>query len=249
MGVVAIQPLIPIPEAASYGIAVLVTYGLSSASLASYARLLPGLRRRRFVEVHLGILAVVVAWGFLVVGQGRLLPGGGGPSGWGLSILIGLGIGPGSWWCDHKILRWFASRRRVRAGISGRSGHPGEARPPYTRSLFGSGEAEPRPWELAGVAVLEELVYRGFLVSACFLLPGGVLTGMALTGVCLAFAFSHAQFGLEHVVSKISLSALALGAVLVTHSVIPAVLGHVAFNLITSRTQRIVPQRVSYGPL
>ena len=88
---------------------------------------------------------------------------------------------------------------------------------------------------MAAVAVLEELIYRGFLVRSAFLLPALPLAAGAIVGIVLIFALAHLQFGWEHVMAKLPLSALAMVAVVLLGTVLPAVVAHVLFNVKLAR--------------
>ncbi|MBM7480926.1 CPBP family intramembrane glutamic endopeptidase [Oerskovia jenensis] len=90
-----------------------------------------------------------------------------------------------------------------------------------------------RPWslpELAGVAVLEEVLYRGVVVFAALALDDPASSiGLVLTSAVL-FGLSHDTFGTRHVVLKcvhagaLSISVLAAGTLL------PAVVAHLTLN-------------------
>jgi membrane protease YdiL (CAAX protease family) len=91
---------------------------------------------------------------------------------------------------------------------------------------------------LVVVAILEELIYRGFLVKACFLLPNPALIVAANIGCLAFFSLGHIRFGWVHVLAKTPLGILALGITLLAGTVLPAMLLHAAFNLSAWKTLR-----------
>jgi hypothetical protein len=247
-----------IPEAGSYGIAILVVLGLGSSALAAdlRARWFVGTRVRIF-HVYSAVLAFTSLWGLLVLDTSRLL--GTSVLAWGLALPVGLAAGAIAKWSDRAILRSISRRSvlRRRRGYQGRTTAASTARSgprpsratsvpfagqPATRrelSLHRVGQRFERAFTLhdAGVwpyvvaAALEEVVYRGFLVGVCFLLPGTVLIAFALAGTVVAFALTHIWFGWEHVAAKLPLGAATLVAALVLGTALPAIVAHVVFNV------------------
>jgi hypothetical protein len=88
-----------------------------------------------------------------------------------------------------------------------------------------------RCWSLIVAASLEELVYRGWLIEACRLLPERGLREGAMVLSVVAFAFLHLDFGWAHVLAKGTLGSIALLGVLTTGSVVTAMVVHVWFNV------------------
>jgi membrane protease YdiL (CAAX protease family) len=83
--------------------------------------------------------------------------------------------------------------------------------------------------KLLAVAGAEEFVYRGVLTSACFALPRPALSaGLALTTAL--FPLHHVRFGFRQALAKVPLSVVALACVLVSHSLLPAIIAHCVFN-------------------
>lgn len=109
---------------------------------------------------------------------------------------------------------------------------PGIART-YGRWAAPQRAAVLRPWslpELVGVAVLEEVLYRGVVVSAALALDDLASSiGLVLTSAVL-FGLSHDAFGTRHVVLK-SVHAGALSiSVLAAGTLLPAVVAHLTLN-------------------
>jgi membrane protease YdiL (CAAX protease family) len=68
-------------------------------------------------------------------------------------------------------------------------------------------------------------------------LPRDVVpVGLALTAAL--FSLCHARFGWRQVAAKTPLSVAALACVLVSHSLLPALIAHGAFNVDTWRERR-----------
>jgi hypothetical protein len=248
-----------IPEADSYGIAILVVYSLSAGSLAVHihSRLLAG-KRSSFWTVYNCILAFTVAWGFLLFQPGQIL--GNSLTAWILSIPTGIVAGWMAGWAERAIIRGISRRQLVLANRSDPNGSSNtvwrarRTRLDHVRSApttagrgakrrdiglhkgpqsfqLSPAELQFGFWPIMVASVLEELVYRGFLVQVCFLLPNRFLIVMALAGTLLVFALSHIQFGWLHVLAMSPLSALALVAVLSFGTVLPAVVAHIIFNI------------------
>jgi hypothetical protein len=241
-----------IPEAGTYGVAILVVYGLSSFSLASeiWMRWMVG-RGVSILYVYAAALAGCVAWGLVVLEPDPVTSAS--PIACALSMPIGLAIGHLAGRCDRAVIR-HVNRRTIRHPVDHRQG---SRRPPRVTgrpvravpvSISGSLAQRrsaglhrvrpPRPedqvpgrGEVVAVAALEELVYRGVLVSACFLLPGSMYVALALAGLIVAFALPHVWFGWAHVLAKLPLSALTMAAALSLSTVLPAVIGHIVFNI------------------
>ena len=247
-----------IPEADSYGVAILVVLGLGSSALAAdlRARWFGGTRVKIF-HVYAAVLAFTGLWGLLVLETSRLL--GTSALAWGLSLPVGLAAAAVARWGDRAILRFLKRRSLLRhrrhdrsrpaVASAGRSG----PRPTRVTSVPFAGQPAQRRelsqhrvgqrferaftqhdagvWPFVFAAALEEVVYRGFLVGVCFLLPGTALIALALAGTVVAFALTHVWFGWEHVAAKGPLGAATLVAALVLGTVLPAVVAHVAFNV------------------
>ena len=246
-----------IPEAESYGVAIAVIFCLGCSSLTEkiYLQRL-GSRAINFMVVHNALLGLIVVWGFLIFDAGPIF--GNSVSAWLASFPLGLIAGLIAGWSDRAIVRYLSRRRFVVGNHSVRSSQTVTRRTQHevsVRSTYfrGSGLSprrtlvrspnmqkgvqhalESQRFEISSLvmgAVLEELIYRGFLVSACFLLPTNFLIGIALASSIIIFALSHIRFGWPHVLAKLPLGALAMIAVLSLGTVLPAVVAHVVFNI------------------
>jgi membrane protease YdiL (CAAX protease family) len=217
------------PEAGSYGVAVLVLNGVSAPALA--ARLHGSwavARGMTFARIYMVALGLVVVWGAFVFDARTVI---GSSRSWLASVPIGMAAGLLAVRADHEVVLR-AHRRRYRPvrspGYNVSSGAIGDhlANHGFTLKL------------LLAAAVLEEMIYRGWLLEACRVLGSGLLCAAAMVTTVLAFSLAHLQFGWPHVLSKTPLSLLALAAVLLTGSVIAAVVAHLWFNLHAWRYQQ-----------
>jgi hypothetical protein len=246
-----------IPEAYSYGIAILILYSLGSFSLAAqiHARwLAPG--RISLMVTYCAVMAFAAIWGLLIFEPGQIF--GGSAAVWILSIPVGLVAGLLAVWSDQAIVRRLSRRepplRTPR--LNGEDLRPNSARRESNLPYLGDvpeirlttrGKAvgaprlqgelqspEGRRFGLSSVvlaAVLEEIVYRGLLVQVCFLIPNGLWVGLGLAATTLFFSLSHLPFGWPQVAAKSPLGLLALSAALSLGSVLPAIAAHLVFNL------------------
>lgn len=83
---------------------------------------------------------------------------------------------------------------------------------------------------LVAIALLEELIFRGFLLSGCRLIEQPILEHLAIVATCAAFALAHIRFGWAQVASKIPLSILATAAAMISGGVVAAMIVHAVFN-------------------
>lgn len=248
-----------IPEAYIYGIAILVIFGLSPFSLALhiYSWGLLG-KRVGFFAFYNGVMIFIIVWGLLLFNADQII--GNSLLTWIFSIPLGLAVGWVAGWSDRTIIRYASRRQLIRrnASIRGRKTSIMRIRSDWnlpTRSVhlpITNRLAKRRVislhkgqqsfqlslehqqfgfWPIVIVAILEELIFRGFLVQACFLLPRSFLITIALVGIVLVFSFAHIQFGWPHVLAKMPLSVLAMIAVIVLGTVLPAVVAHMVFNI------------------
>lgn len=81
------------------------------------------------------------------------------------------------------------------------------------------------------VGALEEVLYRGVLLSLALELPSPGLIALGVGLGVSAFALSHVELGAEEVLAKVPLSLLTTASVLALHTVAPAIVIHVLFNL------------------
>lgn len=247
-----------IPEAGSYGIVILVVYSLSafSVTLQLYYRRLNE-KGVNFALLYSGVMVFTISWGVLVLGPEHIF--GDSVIAWVLSLPIGLVVGSLAGWSDRAIIRHLSRSRSMlkdgarqdrRSGMKHirhegvlqvRSTHiPVSRQIAKKRSLkLSQGEQnlrqvlanqQPGLWSLIAVAGLEEIIYRGLLVKACFLLPNSFLITGALVGTVMAFALSHIWYGWSHVFAKLPLGVLALLTAIGFGTVLPAIVAHMIFN-------------------
>lgn len=249
-------------EGNPYAIAVLAVYALSSPTLAEVAYH-NGLAARgwRFATLHVAVMGFVVVWGALVFdlrGTFRTTA-----AGLTASVLVGISAGFAASWCDRKIVRALWRRASAEGGRPIRRGRPAVFSTPYAgpfaaprasacdahalRASPPRRDTQESPvrdygatW-LVVVAVLEEVIYRGLLVRACFLLPTVSWVVAALVASAVLFALAHLRYGWTHVLAKLPLGALTLTAAVGLGTVWPAVVTHVVFNLKVLRDARGQP--------
>jgi Type II CAAX prenyl endopeptidase Rce1-like len=245
-----------IPDANSYGLALLVLYSLSSIALASQLfRRLFAARGMRVLDVYSAVMFLPCLWGMVLFSPEALLGARG--LACALGVPVGLAAGAAATWSDRRLIRALnrnsvaqrkPSKDRSVVGMSGI-----ESQTLHWQSTASTIDRAPRrilgvnrsQWRynpvlvqrefglrtVITVAVVEELVYRGVMVQACFLLPGRGWAAVALVGLVAAFALAHIWFGWEQVLAKLPLSAVAMASVLALGTVVPAVIAHVFFNL------------------
>jgi hypothetical protein len=97
----------------------------------------------------------------------------------------------------------------------------------------------------SSVGVVEEVLFRGYLVDLSLAIPNHALAWSAVVLTTLAFAVSHVYAGVEQVVAKLPLSVLALTSVLGSHTLLCAIVAHVFFNVRSTDTS-ILDSRQHY---
>lgn len=85
------------------------------------------------------------------------------------------------------------------------------------------------------IAVFEELIFRGFMVSLCFMLPNNLLITLVLACTTLIFGFGHLSGSLRQFITKTLLGFIALLITLISHSVLSAIIAHVYLNMMAYR--------------
>lgn len=181
-----------IPEAHSYGIAILVLNGLGASTVAVHvhSRWLARMGVP-FMLVYCSAMGVVVVWGLLVLDFSSIV---GTPCSWVISIPLGLFVGRLARWSDCALLRCMASQQPGRqarhtknppaSDISASVFHPepvlvgegGDVRRAVGR-YWSRHQYESLPQEyqfgfcsMVTVAILEEVLHRGLLLHVCLLL-------------------------------------------------------------------------------
>lgn len=243
--------------------AVVVVLGLSGLTLAAHLHTRWALMRRLpMLGLHVGISALTVTGGVLLLGRDVLTPAGpAGPLRLAAGLPLGLAVGLLVIRADRIITRWWGSRAghnvRDRRPATLRSGRPrpagfavtstgAEARATglmEARNDFAPTTADLRvrlPL-LQAVAVAEELVHRGVLLALALSIGQPVLAWLAVIGVQLMFAVSHVFFGWGQVLSKLPLAGLGTAATLACGTVLPAMIAHAIFNAWVWRYHRATP--------
>jgi Type II CAAX prenyl endopeptidase Rce1-like len=231
------------PDADSYGIVVLVLNGAGSSSLALWLhRRWPNPQRIPYSHVYILVVLGTCIWGALVFDFHPLL---GTVDAILLAVPFGIIGGYLATRADRAIVR-LAARRAVSAPspMDRGSGYSPRQRisltPSAVLSLSGAGGHRPidifdehgfQLSSLVALAVLEELLYRGWFLEACRLLTTSALRGTAMAFTVAAFSLLHLRFGWSHVFAKAILGLLALVGVLVTGSLASAIVTHVWFNV------------------
>jgi membrane protease YdiL (CAAX protease family) len=240
------------PEVRIYGVTIAVAMCLGTYSLASHLRdnWLVRWKQLEFWTAHLLAMCAVIVWACIFLNpvtmfQTSLMKGM-------LSIQAGIVLG----WAVIRVDRWivrFIARRSLSNGTRETVGQRRsriERRPGWTVRPVGStggpsdrkntswsarrSDRSAKPlssvWVLVAIGVLEEIIFRGFLVEACFMIPSRAWMVLALIGSVLVFALAHVQFGWAQVFAKLPLGALTIASVLALGTVIPAILIHAIFN-------------------
>lgn len=79
------------------------------------------------------------------------------------------------------------------------------------------------------IAVFEEIIFRGYLIQLCNLLPHGIANS-ALVFSVIVFSISHASFGVHQMMAKAILGSCCMASVLLCHTILPAILIHGFLN-------------------
>lgn len=81
------------------------------------------------------------------------------------------------------------------------------------------------------VAIFEEIIYRGFLWKISGMFENSWLFSLSCLISIFLFGISHITFGKGQFISKFFLGLICMISVLIVHSVLPAIIIHVVFNL------------------
>jgi hypothetical protein len=76
------------------------------------------------------------------------------------------------------------------------------------------------------------------LARLCLDIVPSALGAVCLVGTVVAFGLAHVEFGWAHVSAKTFLATMALASVVLTGSVVAAVVGHCLFNANVVRERR-----------
>ena len=186
-----------------------------------------------FILLYGSMLLAVIAFQWIVSGPRAVL---GSAHSWQL-LLLSL---PVCGWLGY--LTYAAEKKLVHALYKARSAalpvaSPFDAAPRARSKKLAYGKAGFTRIQDTGMsmllllAILEELVYRGVLMGIIWQIPhGGIIRGIALAAIVVAFAASHIVFGLENMISKIVLSSMTTASAIVLGNVMGAIVIHLAFN-------------------
>ena len=197
---------------------VLCSSGAATLAAVLWARWLDRSRYRySLVYAALLLLIIAVAYGtanFKLPRPGLLQAA--------FALAVGLAAGYGARVGDKLVLRWCFRRESGRA--------PRDAvRMPSARPLRPQASSILLTDAIL-LAVLEEFVYRGFLLTSALSLRPGLLAFWAVIGSIAAFSLSHVNFGWPHVFAKSPLGVLAVLSACITGTLLAPVVAHLAFN-------------------
>jgi membrane protease YdiL (CAAX protease family) len=172
-----------------------------------------------FLRSYVALMAGSVMLGAVSVGVPAIMP----PTFIAASVLTGAGIAAG-------ILAVAANRLILRTtnnvpGLVTTHRADGRDRYQYIMRLI----------LLTAVAILEEVLFRGYLVTFAFWLPNQFLVATTLVLSIICFGAAHIYGGLGNALGKLPLGALTLLLALGSGLVWPAIVAHVCFNLMGSR--------------
>jgi membrane protease YdiL (CAAX protease family) len=226
----------PMPKN-SYGIAILVLNAVGSSSTAAYicSRWLKD-RGSAFAPIYLTVLATITIWGAALFPAKPLV---GSPRTWPAAMLLGILGAYFAGWVDQTIKR---HGRKWPQTINGNVPIIDLTRACYAPSgLAPTAAARSRGrasadygysgWLLIAIAIFEEIIYRGWLIETCRLIPAPALRASSMILSILVFACIHLHLGWANVVRKAGLGSIALMSALITGTVLTAVIVHVGFNV------------------
>jgi len=204
----------------SYIVAIIVVFSLSSMSLAAKQRIggPPAAMYAKMLQTHVALMIGTVLLGMAVVGVPAFMP----PTFLAGAALTGAGVGAGvlAVATNGLIVRNAGSVARSAIAYRGGAGDRGQR---VMQLLL-----------LVAAGILEEVLFRGYLITFAFWLPGRTLVAIALAMSVLCFAATHIYGGLKETLGKLPLGALTLTLVLGSGLLWPAMVAHLCFNLMAS---------------
>ncbi len=205
----------------AYIVAIIVVFSLSSMSIAAKLanNAASGRTFNAFLQIYVALMAGITMLGAAFVGVPALMP----PTFIAGAALSGAGVAAA-------ILSIAANRLIVRnagkvPGLA--TAHRADQRDQYQRAM--------RLSLLTASAILEEVLFRGYLVIIAFWLPDRFLVVITLALSVLCFGMAHIYGGLEEALGKLPLGTLTLLLALGSGLLWPAIVAHVCFNLMSSR--------------
>jgi len=209
------------PEWRVYIFAIIVLFSLSSMSIAAkFGRnAAPPKNYSAFLKAYVALMVGTAMLGAAFIGVPATMP----PTFIAATALSGAGL-------VAAILAVAANRLVVRnagraPGLA--TSHRADGDDQYQRAM--------RLILLTAVAILEEMLFRGYLVTIAFWLSGQLLVGTALVLSVLCFGAAHTYGGVEEALGKLPLGALTVLLTLGSGLLWPAIIAHVCFNLMGSR--------------
>lgn len=187
-----------------------------------------------FLPVHVGVIAAILGIAFSTFGIDRPAQ----VSGTRLLLLLGVGAAVFviTVTAERGVVGWvrrhggYVARRPSPQGVTASFAAVG-------RMASTPGSARVTAVWLVCVAAGEELLYRGVLLDIALLAPSPVAAAAVVVSVLL-FAASHLSLGRGNAATMLALGGAAALATLAFASVLPAVLGHVLYNLRASGVRR-----------
>lgn len=207
------------PEWRPYIVAIVIVFAVSSMSLAAKRRIVgpPAVMYAALLQTHVALMLGIVILGTAVVGVPAFMP-----STFLAGVaLTGAGVGAGT----------------LAAGANGLIVHNVASVTRPSIAYRGAGHRRQRATQLlllVATGILEEVLFRGYLVTFAFWLPGRTLVATALAMSVLCFAVVHIYGGLEEALGKLPLGALTLVLALGSGLLWPAIVAHLCFNLMAS---------------
>jgi hypothetical protein len=252
-----------IPDAGSYGIAILVTLSLGSFTLGHQIFLRWSKSTSlTLLEINFVVKALVVCWGSLIFPISALF----GHSTTSQIYGVMLGI-PAGWLAvraDTTIMRRVLRKQTDISNHAGKIGSHLKSQSRVSSPVGFRGSWAKVPPRRGGrldyfavnsigvdssltfltlVAVCEELLFRGFLILSCSLLQIPLAKWVALLIITLLFAASHISIRPSQAFAKLPLSVLATISVLCLGTVVPAIVMHVYVNAMAWKGGRRPPTR------
>lgn len=240
-------PLILTPEVKAYLITAIVIYAVGSGTLAHFVSIRLLRRSQTFLTVYI-LLMMLTLITAMIAGISFWMS----PTGWIVALPLGYLTNLAAQRSERLLqqrLRW---RQRSRAAAHRLSGSLLPRRQPLIppanffaiSQAFGGITGYHLLILLLIAAMLEELLYRGIVVTLIWHLTQPVVMILALASSVFAFGLAHQRQGTTEFLGKLLLGCLLLGIVLVSQSVIPAVVCHIFYNWSTWRMHHI-PRRSS----
>lgn len=254
------------PEIYAYSIAIVAVCGLGSITLSAHLHARWFSQRTEFILVHSVVLSLLVSFFWFLCPLHIELG-----TTW-LHAIWGIFLGgTGAWLAlrlDLYIVRLMtrskpASRQRpsnteprvrlrsVSMGLASESTRPRlvGAQKMQEQVEQNSEAIRLRPILLGLVAILEEVIFRGYLLKLCQLLPYPSLGVLAGIGAICVFGMSHVFFGWLQAVAKIALGVIATLVTVLSGGILGAIIVHVLFNIaVWHKTERFrIKSSDSYG--